>query len=296
VTDLSPDARALFARVGAAHEPHGEERERVRHALAARFALAAAGATLLAPAQAAATSVGSAVGAPLKGAVLAKWLAGGFLLGSATVTVVSVSSRFVTTSAREAGSAGVRADRPAAERAVTRAEARPEPPSTSSAIAPGIAPSAGPARETPAFDRSFGAPPFEAPAVRAPSEPALPSAASFPTGARVEALSGSGAQSAATSPSAVVPTRELLRAEARALGEAQRALDQRQPALALRLIEAQRHTFAGGALGEERNAVRVLALCALGRTEEATVEAARFLAAAPRSLLAPRVRAACAPR
>jgi hypothetical protein len=290
VTELSPDARALFARVSAAHEPHREERENVRHALAARLAITAAGATLLAPAHAAATSVGSAVGAPLKWVVLAKWLAGGFLLGSATVTVVNAGSRFVATSGHEPSAAGFRAVRPASARAVSRREASPVPAAMAPATAPEIAASAEHGSALRAPGASFVAPP-----VPAPSQPALPSAASFPTGAGVEAASSPGARAALTSPSAAGPVPELLRAEARALGEAQRALDQGHPARALRLLEMQRRTFAGGALGEERSAARVLALCALGRTEEGRAEAARFLAAAPRSLLAPRVRAACAP-
>jgi hypothetical protein len=54
--------------------------------------------------------------------------------------------------------------------------------------------------------------------------------------------------------------------------------------------------FAGpgtGALEEERRAARVLALCQLGRLDEAHAEAARFLKTSPSSPLAARVREAC---
>lgn len=52
--------------------------------------------------------------------------------------------------------------------------------------------------------------------------------------------------------------------------------------------------FPRGALRDEREAARVLALCADGRTAEARAAASAFVAASPRSPLASQVRAACA--
>ncbi len=46
-------------------------------------------------------------------------------------------------------------------------------------------------------------------------------------------------------------------------------------------------------LGEERAAERILALCALGRKDEARTEAQRFLSRFPRSPVAERVRTSC---
>ncbi len=64
-----------------------------------------------------------------------------------------------------------------------------------------------------------------------------------------------------------------------------RALTQRStagdPSGAIALLDEHARRFPSGALGEERDATRVLALCALGRTGEARAPAARFFAAFP---------------
>ncbi|MDC0668623.1 hypothetical protein [Nannocystis radixulma] len=71
------------------------------------------------------------------------------------------------------------------------------------------------------------------------------------------------------------------------------ALDAAQPAAALAAIEAHARDFARGSLAEEREALRVVALCDAG--ERARGERAReaFLRAYPRSAYRERVRAAC---
>jgi hypothetical protein len=82
--------------------------------------------------------------------------------------------------------------------------------------------------------------------------------------------------------------------EARALRQAQAALREGQAARALELIEQQAGVFGAGALNEERNAVRLLASCALGRASRAEID--RFLATSGSSPLAARVRSACSRR
>src|SRR5262249_36408651 len=77
----------------------------------------------------------------------------------------------------------------------------------------------------------------------------------------------------ATSAHAALPA---LDAELSLLREAQGALRAGEPARALALLDAAQP--AGGALGEERDAARVLALCGAGRVDDARREAARFLA------------------
>jgi outer membrane protein assembly factor BamD (BamD/ComL family) len=52
--------------------------------------------------------------------------------------------------------------------------------------------------------------------------------------------------------------------------------------------------FPNGALAEERAAARVHTLCAQGRGAEARAAAGAFVAAHPRSSLAPAVRKSCA--
>lgn len=62
---------------------------------------------------------------------------------------------------------------------------------------------------------------------------------------------------------------------------------------ALLLLDEHARRFPSGALAEERDASRVLALCALGRTGEAKTAGKAFLASHPRSPAAARVRSSC---
>jgi hypothetical protein len=72
------------------------------------------------------------------------------------------------------------------------------------------------------------------------------------------------------------------------------ALDGARPADALRLIDRHVRTFARGSLVEERDALRVTALCAAGKRAHGLREQQAFLVAYPRSAYRDRVRAACA--
>jgi hypothetical protein len=77
------------------------------------------------------------------------------------------------------------------------------------------------------------------------------------------------------------------------LGAAQRALSSGQPKRALALLEQHRREFPSAALTQERNAVRIMALCKLGQAARARQEAAAFSRQSPESPLTERVRAAC---
>lgn len=85
-----------------------------------------------------------------------------------------------------------------------------------------------------------------------------------------------------------------LAAEAALLQRAQTALAAGDPGAALQRLGEHAAQFAGGVLARERDALRVTALCAAGRTQEGRAEAAAFLRAHAGSLLAERVRGACA--
>lgn len=86
-----------------------------------------------------------------------------------------------------------------------------------------------------------------------------------------------------------------LAAEIRLLRRAQLALQDPGGALAaLEWVAQHERTFPQPILGEERDALRVLALCAAGRKEEARSRAAEFLRATPQSPQAARIRASCA--
>ena len=84
-----------------------------------------------------------------------------------------------------------------------------------------------------------------------------------------------------------------LAAEAALLQAAQTALASGAPAAALLQLEQHAREFPAGALAQEREALRVVALCAAGREREGRAEAATFLRAHAGSVLAERVRGAC---
>ncbi len=88
-------------------------------------------------------------------------------------------------------------------------------------------------------------------------------------------------------------TEDSLLAETQRLREAHGALQKGDPEKALALLSEQAAENEGQKLREERAAARVLALCKLGRVEEAQAEAEAFLSQNPRSPLGDRVRKAC---
>jgi hypothetical protein len=93
-------------------------------------------------------------------------------------------------------------------------------------------------------------------------------------------------------PTPASPTSDVA-AEVRLIGEAQKAIRSGDAERALILLDEHAHRFPKGALGEERDAARIAALCALGRALEAREATARFLRAAPLSPHAGPLRASC---
>lgn len=86
-----------------------------------------------------------------------------------------------------------------------------------------------------------------------------------------------------------------LAAEAALLQRAQTALAAGDPEAALVRLGEHARGYRDGVLARERDALRVTALCAAGRTDEGRAEGEAFLRAHAGSLLAERVRGACAP-
>ncbi len=78
------------------------------------------------------------------------------------------------------------------------------------------------------------------------------------------------------------------------LREAHGAIERGQGEAALNILAAHAARFPRAVLAEEREASRVLALCAAGRVESARSEGRAFLAAHPRSPFAQRIRVGCA--
>ncbi len=88
--------------------------------------------------------------------------------------------------------------------------------------------------------------------------------------------------------------RDSLEAEMRWVRAADAALRGGDAGLALSLLNQHAREFPNGVLAEEREGLRVVAGCQSGISPSAQRVAARFLEHAPRSLIAGRVRAACA--
>ncbi len=120
-------------------------------------------------------------------------------------------------------------------------------------------------------------------AERNPPERQAPAAKSErPNGANSEAAKDEG-----TDPLAA------LRREQKLISAAKHALDAEDAAGAMNLLRRHGEQFRGGVLAQERDALRVVALCALGQTERGIAEKGQFLRKWPRSPQASTVRRAC---
>jgi hypothetical protein len=84
-----------------------------------------------------------------------------------------------------------------------------------------------------------------------------------------------------------------LEGEARLLEQADADLRRGDASAALLRLTEHAEKYPTGALREEREGIRVVALCRAGREAEGKAAAQRFLARSPRSALATRIRAAC---
>lgn len=91
---------------------------------------------------------------------------------------------------------------------------------------------------------------------------------------------------------AASPERSLA-LELRLIRTAQLAARSGRHDLALQALDEHERLYPNGSLREERVAARVAALCGLGRVEDARRETERFLAEAPQSPYASKVRSAC---
>jgi hypothetical protein len=272
--ELGPDARTILDAGRSGDDPTPADRARLRAAVMRRVAASAAlGAAATTAAQGTALGASTLIASGIK-----------------VVTVLIVASAACVGAVRLLAQASA-PTRPATATAIASSTGAPLPistpaardaraaPASSSEVAP-----APPVHDGRSADSAASAPMPSAPAARLPPQTFVDRGRSSPpTDPRPRARSGSAA-----------PTEDALEVEARGLGEAHGALQEGDPARALRLLDQQSTAYAGGQLGEEREAARVLALCKLGRVDEASAARARFLDAHPRSPLADRVRNACA--
>jgi hypothetical protein len=289
MNDMKEDARSLFDLARSAHQPTSHEHERVLRGVLARGVIAA-GVT--------SASVGSAAAKGLlatsRVAVTLKILAGFAILGATGAGAYRVSTAQRAPSAvhgalpspgkQDNGQKLVRALE--SQTAVQVAPAPEQSPNAPPKPAAPSSPGAGVVERTGNEVAETHAPPDER--AVAPSPVALPVAA--PAQAATQSFPTSVPPSAATSEPARAVT---LTREARALADVQRALREGRSTEALAMLAAQNREFAGGALGQEREAARIMALCAAGRVAEGRPAAERFLTANPGSPVATHIRSSC---
>lgn len=262
MSGLGPEAMELIAAAREGDEPTQADQDRVEAAIAARLATTAAiglaaGAAVKSSISAPATS--RAIGS-LGLAGVRPWLAAAVLVSVAALGVVAVRVAMLGgLTSRAIATAGTTAVPPASLSAEEPARVV-EPPTN----VPGNA--LGPA---------------------APEEPGGP----VERRARVVAAPASVAPGA-VSTRAGSPTSDVA-AEVLLLGDAHAAIRNGQAEHALVLLDEHARRFPRGALGEERDASRITALCALGRVAEARAAADRFLRVSPLSPHAGRVRDSC---
>jgi hypothetical protein len=275
MSELGPAGRALLDAARDGDEPTRHDELRVRAGVARRLLVGAAvaGTSASTVARAAAAIGGSAarVGVAAKA-----------VLPIALIATVGVEvARSVARTPPAPAPAPLAGPAPSPS---SRLQLLPRVISPGAAEPAGLAPTALPtptaASLAPPIAASL-APPTAVPLLRPTAAPAPSTAA--PLGATLRA------PRSALAPSDV-------EAEVSLLGDAQHALQARAAARALALLEEHARRYPSGALGEEREATRVAALCALGRAAEAGAAADRFLLAFPGSPLTARVRRVCSDR
>lgn len=100
----------------------------------------------------------------------------------------------------------------------------------------------------------------------------------------VEPPNATPAEAPQAQPVEAPPAAAPPRSQAQFLADASRALSLGDASHALQLIDEDTRIHPGGALVEERDALRINALTTLGRDAEARVAARRLLAAYPNSI------------
>lgn len=285
MNDLSDDAKALFEAARPGHEPTQQDRDQVRTGLLIRIGSVAATLGVAQTGAAASLGPGTAMVAGAKTLLALKLVVGLTIAGGAgTVAYRSLApgAPISNTSVRARGpidrtTGGASALGPALGQQAP--DAKQEASDIGLAASPPAKPTAAEAKPT--HERS-----------PAELEPTGSEAATFPEPGPRSPVAGAK-PGAGTFPDETPRSSDLSR-EARGLSGVQRAVRDGRSSEALALLDQQDRDFPQGELRQERVAARVVALCAAGRVSEARALAASFLARAPRSPLAARMRTVCA--
>lgn len=265
MNELGPDARSILEAARPGEDPTDGDRARVRSALARALAAGGAAAATTAAASSAAAK-GAGATATVKLAAL-----------TSTVTWKAIATiALVATVGAGLSSFNTMLDAPADP----RSPATTDPPAEPAPAQPHLsaAEMRGAASDPPLLPAPSPEPP---PAVEAPPARATTAAA----GARVPPKT--------STTSAPSTTEDALIVETRRMREVHGALRSGEAGRALSLLDEHSAAHGQGELRQERAAARVVALCELGRVNEARVAMESFLREDPRSPLADRIRSAC---
>lgn len=265
MSELSPEARALFRAARQVGDPPDDAQARVRQALQAQLALKAAGA--------------GAAGAGATGAAV-KYLAAVAVAVTATWGAVGSGTR-----APSGSHPAPHATHAAPRTTLPEALAPARPPANSPVAAESVPPS------PPAAPPPLARPRLRA-AVTPPTAPAAPAPPAAPR-EPAPVVAAPAPTAGAPPPPAEVAALEVA-AQVRLLSTARDAVRANDGARALAALDEWQRRFPGGALATEASAVRVLALCAQGRVAEARALAHDWFATSGRSPLAAGLRRSCA--
>lgn len=264
MSGLGPDAREILRNGRDGDNPSPADRARIRAALMATIATSAAATASSAANAAAEVGLPASVGAtkPFIGSI---W---GGLFGKGMLVVFL-----------GAAGAGALAAWPKTDSRPTAITPHiPEKPVSTNIVTPAPLP--------PAVSEEASAEKINDPKTMAPLPPEQP---------KTSSIRPSNAPSSPKAPEVPEESADTLIAETQRLRQAHGAMRGGDPEKALALLSEQSAENEGQKLRAERAAARVLALCKLGRVDEAHAEAEAFLAQNPQSPLADRVRKACPP-
>jgi hypothetical protein len=309
MSEWTPEDEALVRSARDGNQPTADDHARVKRKLSARIGIGVAAAT-----SALSSSGGASAGLGAAGA--GAGAAGGTSVLGTAAKIVGVVALVGASAASvwgvRGGSQGHHAGvAPQAVDAMGSSRSEPsEPPGARGAMplerevpAPAVVAASSPS--VPASEPIVNPPPPRALlhptpvasdrlASQSPAPTVTPRPAIVPTGTGLASAPGAADAPAATANENAGPA--TLSAEADLLRSADAAARGGNALAALALLDRHRAIFPNGTLVEEREAERIVVLCALGRTDEARVAASVFLRNRPRSPLAGRVRASCGGR
>jgi hypothetical protein len=275
---LGPEDEALVRDARAGMDATPDDQARVKRKLFAQLGIGAAiGGSAIATSSGASASAGAAATTVAAGSsVVAK-----LLITIAVIGLVGGGAVVVRRS---------RTHSDVSSSSVAQASANPQQPTF--AIEPSVASSASPIAPLDTAQPSQPATPMisDIPTHRSPSRASDPSAVSDRS-ADPEASTHTTNPDPPTSVPVSGPA--TVDAEAALLRSADTELKAGRADHALALVDQHAAQFPNGVLTEEREAERIVVLCALGRNQEAREAATTFLTARPRSPQTARIRASC---